>query len=404
VSRRIVLCLDGTWNHTYMSKRRDDGSSVVKPTNVLKLARAVLPVDGSNRDQVVQYDIGVGSLAKYPGFFNRVLASTDKVLGGVRGAGFEDNLEAALGFLGLNHEPGDEVFVFGFSRGAATAQALTRFLDWSGGLPAKRDNYYLPQLFREYVVSHGRRASADVIEVINEKRAAETNSLGPLQPFRPVDVALLGVWDTVVALGGRKSFHVAPRPARCVRHVRQAIAVDEVRYDFRPEIWEGAQDGQTLQQRWFAGVHSNIGGGYVDDGLANLAFRWMVAEAEQLGLAVDRDFVGHYRGYAQDRLYRSESSFYNVADRLRRKRGRGRRALVDRPAQAALALDKSVLTRIQSRPDDPRFPDLRKSYRPGNVLRFFAAQADLDAYLRALKPNDPTLPDDARATVRKLGR
>jgi uncharacterized protein (DUF2235 family) len=422
--RRLVLCLDGTWNNTYSVKKRNDGHAVLKPSNVLKLARAVLPHDSAtDRQQIVYYDVGVGSLTKYPGGSNRLLASIDKTLGGGWGAGFETNIERALAFLVLNHQLDDEVFVFGFSRGAATAQAVTRFLDWSGGLPIKRDAYYLPRLFREYVLSRGARSRDVVVERVNSQRAAERRPLPPLAPFRPIDVVILGVWDTVMALGSRfraagahtstrsRSFHVGAHPARCVRHARQALAIDEARYDFRPEIWtDTSEAGQTLQQRWFAGAHSNIGGGYVDDGLANLAFRWMLKEAESRGLVVDAGFVAKYRGYAQDRLYRSESMFYRALDAVRWRAGRGRRSLTGVAESANLTLDPSVIWRIQTNPSeqvpgDPaqlQHPELRTPYGPDNVLQFLASQPDVDVYLTRLGINPPVLPGDVRKRIADL--
>jgi len=126
--RRLVLCHDGTSNSDFDEKRRDQGQAVLKPTNVLKLSRAVLPWDpATRREQITYYEVGVGSLTRYPGAANRLLFQTDRTLGGVEGAGFEANIESALTFLVLNYQPGDEVFVFGFSRGAATARGLTRF-------------------------------------------------------------------------------------------------------------------------------------------------------------------------------------------------------------------------------------------------------------------------------------
>lgn len=422
--RRIVLCLDGTWNNAYSVRKRSDGHSVLKPSNVLKLARAVVPHDtGSDRQQVVYYDVGVGSLVEYPGLANRLLVGADRVLGGGWGAGFEGNIEKALAFLVLNHEPGDEVFVFGFSRGAATAQAVTRFIDWAGGLPLKHDAYYLPRLFREYIACRGAEPREQTLERINRQRAAEHRPLPPLDPFQQIGVPFLGVWDTVMALGGRfrargahtsgakLSFHVGPQPPKCVRHARQALAIDEVRYDFRPEIWTGPADpAQTLEQRWFAGVHSNVGGGYVDDGLANLAFRWMLGEARSQGLAVDPSFAGKYRGYAQDRLYRSESILYRAFDAVRWRAGRGRRSLLEWPDAAGLSLDPSVIRRIQADPKEadprnpslPRWPELRQAYRPDNVLRFLAAQPDLRAYLIAIGVDPPTLPSDVEERLRDL--
>jgi uncharacterized protein (DUF2235 family) len=419
--RRIVLCLDGTWNSTYVKKQRDDGHEVLKPSNVLKLCRSVLPIDeASGREQVVYYDIGIGSLARYPGTSNRLLSTADKLLGGAFGAGFEANIEDALTFLVNNRVPGDEIYVFGFSRGAATAQALTRFLDWSGGLPAKGDAYYLPRFFREYVASRGTKSAAEVRRGIDAERAAEPRPREPLAPFENVDVAFLGVWDTVMALGSRfraagdntstasRSFHVGATPPSCVRHARQALAIDEARYDFRPEVWKEHLPGQSLEQRWFAGVPSNVGGGYVDDGLANLAFHWILDEAAARGLAVSSEFAGIYRSYPQDRLYRSESWFYRLLDGVRLRYGRGRRSLEDWPATANLTLSKSVIHRLQADPAERkengelRFPDLRTSYRPENVLRFLACQDDLDGYLASLGFADPesrVLPADV---VRRL--
>lgn len=402
MAKTLVLCLDGTWNSTYdMQKRVERGDSVLKPTNVLKTCRAVLPRDPATGGvQVAYYDTGVGSQAKYPGLTNALLAGTDKILGGAWGAGFEGNVEDALSFLVNNWEPGDAVFVFGFSRGASEAQAVTRFLDWCGGLPHKDDAYYLPILFRDYVVSKGERAATDALVAIETKRARDGRP--PLRPFRPVGVRLLGVWDTVMALGSRfeakgqstsvasRSFYVGAKPPRCVEHARQALAIDEARYDFRPEIWQDHWPGQSLAQRWFPGVHSNVGGGYVDDGLANVALRWILGEAQALGLAVDPAYVGHFRAYPQDRLYRSEKWTYRVLDALRMRFGRGRRDLAA-PAGANLVLDKAVIHRLQADPAErtragtPRFPELQgKPYRPQNLLRFLACAPDLDGYLASI--------------------
>jgi uncharacterized protein (DUF2235 family) len=400
--KRIVLCLDGTWNSAYTARKRSErGDTVLKPTNVLKMCRAVLPRDpATGREQIAYYDSGVGSLAEYPGVSNQLLHLADRVLGGAWGAGFEGNVEEALGFLANNHEAGDQTFLFGFSRGAAAAQAVTRFLDWCGGLPAKRDAYYLPILFRAYVVSKGQRPCAAALAEIDAKRAREGRA--PLRPTRPVAVELLAVWDTVMALGSRfrakgartstasRSFHVGEQPAACVKHARQSLAIDEARYDFRPEIWKSHAAQQTLEQRWFAGVHSNVGGGYVDDGLANVAFRWLAGEAAALGLGLDPDYIGHFRSYPQDRLYRSESLLYRFLDGLRLRFGRGRRRLAGPPA-ANLLLDRSVIHRLQADPAERvrtgaiRFPELQgKPYRPRNLLRFLASLPDLDAYLRRI--------------------
>ena len=414
--RNIVLCLDGTWNSTYDETQRDDGSTVLKPTNVLKLCRSVEPRSRTDREQIVFYLTGVGSLPEYPGVPNRLLHVADKLLGGAYGAGFEANIEAALDFLVLNYHPGDKVFIFGFSRGAATARGLTRFIDWAGGLPDKDDSYYLPVLFRAFISSKGGTGIGDVLEEINNPKPAPGKARKPprqrLKPLTVVDVEYLGVWDTVMALGPRfkakgagtaspsQSFYVDRQPSRFVRHARQALAVDEARYDFRPEVWSGHADGQRLEQRWFAGVHSNAGGGYPLDGLANLTFKWVLEGAEEHGLEVDRAFVDHYKGFPGATIYDSGSSLYRTLDKLRGRSGRGRRCLAGRPESANLSLDPSVIERMEIDPAKLG----GKAYRPENVLLFLACQPDLDQYLAGLglKGDEATLPPDVLKRIAEL--
>jgi uncharacterized protein (DUF2235 family) len=414
-SRKLVLCLDGTWNGAYDKIRREDGASVLKPTNVLKVCRAILPQDSEGIDQVVFYNQGVGSLAAYPGASNWVLAKVDNYFGGAWGAGFEANLEEALSDLTMNYIEGDGVYVFGFSRGAATARGLTQFIEWAGGLPQKRDAYYLPILFREFLASKGASNVRKVIADINQ----EKQKLGPL---RPIDIRYLGVWDTVMALGGRfratkrsttektRSFYVQNKPSRFVRHARQALAIDERRWDFRPEIWTKAYPHQKLEQRWFVGAHSNVGGGYPNDGLANITLAWILKGAHEEGLSIDNDFIAHYRMYPQDRLYNSYSVKYRVLDTLRLRLNGGVRMLMENSPGANLRLDKSVIERMLTDPQDKnqdgsnKYPEMKgKWYRPENVLDFLGCIDDLDGYLEEIGSQYTTadFPDDIKSRIRK---
>lgn len=416
-ARRLIVCLDGTANGSFSERRKANGMKVVKPSNVLKLARAVLPWDADGRrEQIVYYDTGVGSLALYPGLANRILRLNDKIWGGL-GAGFEANVEDAAHFLSLNHRPGDEVFVFGFSRGAATAQALTRFLDWSHGLPAKGDAYFLPHLFREFLRHRAQKTVEEAVQEINDKTRQRKTQRPDLAPFRPVSVRFLGLWDTVMALGSRfkavgdttsdpeNGFYRTREPAACVRHTRHALAVDERRFDFRPEVFQGFREGQTLVQRWFPGVHSNVGGSYVEDGLANIAFQWIWREAVGHGLQVDETFTGFYRPYPLAKMYDSHHWLYKVAEGVRFRLGRGRRSIVGHAETASLSLDRSVIERMLWTPgQDPR-ARLKSAYRPRNVLLFLSCQPDLDAYLRqvGLAPDQiAQVPEDLRRQVARL--
>lgn len=428
--KRLVLCLDGTWNNPYDEQERIDRTAsnqrrapikVIKPSNPLKLCRAVLPIDSTGRDQIAYYDTGVGSLSEYPGVPNRLLQVADRALGGVWGAGFEANVEEALHFLVVNYKSGDELFVFGFSRGAATARGVTRFLEWNQGLPQKGDAYFLPRLFQAFVASHGERAAHDaIIKDINRELADDHRDL--LQAFQVVPVTYLGVWDTVMALGSRfaatgkdtsepgSTFYAGDAPSVFVRHARQALAIDEHRYDFRPEIWTHAHPDQRMEQRWFSGVHSNIGGGYMHDGLANIALHWILDGATDQKLEVDPEYVKHFKSFPLDSLYDSSSLVYRIGDVVRLRVGKGKRTLINHPASANLTLDASVIKRMRAEPKDlrPAKPGQTVGpYRPQNVLQFLACQDDLDAYLTSIGITDLAthpLPDDVKRTIADLRR
>ncbi|MFA3916689.1 phospholipase effector Tle1 domain-containing protein [Ruegeria hyattellae] len=366
---RVILCLDGTWNSTFKPLEREGKTSVLKPANPLKLARAILPVDPvDGTRQILYYDSGVGALGLYPGISNKLLNFADSKLGGAWGAGFEANIEQAVTFLAHNHAPEEKIFVFGFSRGAAQARGLTHFISWMGGLPEKTDAYYIPIFFRRYLDTGGSGAPSDVVSSRGDR---------PADRIRPVEVGFLGVWDTVMALGSRfqaksgtsvseKSFHVLPHPADCVRHARQALAIDEKRYDFRPEIWQTALEGQTLEQRWFAGVHGNVGGSYGNDGLANIALHWIVDEARAHGVAVDSKFLGKYRPFPQDSLDNSYGLGFKMIEAIRFKLGKGTRSLGDQPATSNLSIDPSVIKRLCS--DPAKFKNMSEPYRSEEVV------------------------------------
>ena len=389
MNRRLILCLDGTWNSTANEEEREDHSKVFRPTNTLKISRAVLPM--ADVQQITYYDIGVGSLAQYSGKANRLLFKADRLLGGVWGAGFEGNVEDALHFLNMNYQPGDEVFIFGFSRGAATARAVTRFLEWSGGLLPKKDAYYFPFFFREYIQSHGdAKAFTRLLEERNARQAAKGRE--PLR-FDFVPVQYLGIWDTVLSLGSRfkatgettsqpgRSFHTGAAPAVCVRNARQALAVDEKRFDFRPEVWTEQRPNQNMEQRWFPGVHSNIGGGLTTDGLANIALQWIVEGAVAAGLQLDLDYLSHFEPHPEAKVYESYGIGFQIGDALRFRYGKGKRPITGLNA----TLDPSVLEKIRND---------KEKYRPENVLRYLALQP-------SLAPFEP-LPDEVRTRVEKL--
>jgi len=194
-------------------------------------------------------------------------------------------------------------------------------------------------------------------------------------------------------------FYVRPEPAACVSNARQALAIDEQRFDYQPEIWLGCAGNQTLSQRWFAGSHTNIGGGYVEDGLANISFRWLVDEASKLGLGFDGDYVKHFKAYPQARLYPSSSLLFSAFELLRLRFGGGKRSLMGYPPEAGLDLHRSVIHRIRSAASEH---DQLDRYRPPNVLSYLAAQKNLENTLDriGLAEEHRRLPPDVLVTIR----
>ena len=292
-ARRLVVFLDGTWNHP---DQQDRGKT--KPSNVTKLARALKPLAADGRFQITYYDDGVGTSW-----------GLDKWVGGGLGVGLAKNIREAYRFLAYNYRDGDEIYIFGFSRGAYTARSLTGFIDRVGLLP-KSGMFYMLEAFEQYE----QRSAQDAFDTLLAAKKIST---------RRARIDFIGVWDTVGAIGPpsrffhtltdhRWDYHdVSLVPA--IRHARHALAIDEKRKPFRPTLWtDPVREDQTLEQRWFPGVHSNIGGGYQRDGLANGALHWMADEATKVRLDLDREFLKPYRKFWAHELRDSYRHVYRV--------------------------------------------------------------------------------------------
>ena len=277
--KRLVICADGTWN-TRDQVHDDTGRRC--PTNVTKVARAVRPRDRHGVDQIVFYHDGLGTGGPL-----------DKITGGAFGSGIEDNVRALYRFLLYNWEAGDEIFLFGFSRGAFTVRTLAGFM-YMVGLVEKDDDYYVPEIYACYETSKGPGTP---------EWAKAFRKVSGTRPCPPIK--FVGVWDTVGSLGapgllgwllnsGKYKYHrVGLNPA--IQHAYHALAIDERRKPFAPTMFETPAGWTgTLEQAWFAGVHGNVGGGYKPDGVANEALHWMVEKAEDLDLAVDEKYLSNY--------------------------------------------------------------------------------------------------------------
>jgi len=259
--RRLIVCCDGTWN--WPESKRE--------TNVVRLVRAIAP-DHNGIAQIVHYHQGVGT-----GNF------VDRIAGGGAGVGLSASVKACYGFLVDNYKEHDEIFLFGFSRGAYVARALAGLIG-AVGIMRKHEMDRFADVWSWYWQDKAKRVSKVL------------DSLAP-DRFRNVEIECIGVWDTVGALGipGSRfcasafAFHNTELGLH-VRNAFQALAIDERRGNFQAAVWVPAKaaalqpDGvpQVLRQVWFPGVHSNVGGGYPEHGLSDTTFLWMLSQVENL--------------------------------------------------------------------------------------------------------------------------
>jgi uncharacterized protein (DUF2235 family) len=252
----------------------------------------------------VFYDKGVGT-----GHF-------DRLLGGAFGWGIKEKILDAYRFLIINYEPGDELFFFGFSRGAYTVRS-TFGLIRNCGLLKPEFAHKLPDAYALY----RRRDDASHPDAVESELFRRSYSTEPRAKF-------IGVWDTVGALGlpvggllqflnKRWSFHDMALSS-WVDNAFQALAIDERRKPFQPSIWDQSPkaNGQVLEQVWFAGVHSNVGGSYPQTGLSDITLLWMIAKAEACGLVIDHSCIATVNSPQPDpfgTLYDSQTVWYKIA-------------------------------------------------------------------------------------------
>ena len=290
MAKTVVICSDGTGN-----------SDTGVPSNVRRIYDLIVQ-DGPS--QVATYDSGVGTEPRRPGqglvgYWREHAAAL------CFGDGVSQNLLELYVYLIEHYEPGDRVFLFGFSRGAFTVRALAGMVHVCGLL--RREN--ISQARRAVQLYEGSEA-----RIIEERRrrglpphfGCDETDHAALDPVamefktrtgQPCAVDFLGLWDTVKAYGwlNPKSFP-ALRHNPSVRAVRHAPALDERRALFKMTGWGDRHPG--VQEVWFAGDHSDVGGGHRDGNspLADASLRWMLGEATQHGLSLNGDKAREVRG------------------------------------------------------------------------------------------------------------
>ena len=241
-------------------------------TNVYKLFNMI---EDRTENQVSFYDRGLGT-------------GWRKITGNLGGMGISSNIRECYEFIFENYQAGDNIYLFGFSRGATTVRSLSAFIHLFGILPKSRPEL-IKQAYKIYKVSD---------ETTRNNLAKDFVSKHHNQWCR---IQFIGVWDTVDALGlpfKNLDFFVDWIPffrheyhnlllSESVTHARHALAIDDERLTFHPKIWDKEiEDYQTMKQVWFCGMHTDVGGGYKEHDLSDIALTWMVLEAEDCGLRI----------------------------------------------------------------------------------------------------------------------
>jgi uncharacterized protein (DUF2235 family) len=277
--KRIVICCDGTWNepdHTEAGKPC--------PTNVVKLASLIPAIASDGTEQRVFYHNGIGSMS----------SRTKRMIDGATGYGISRILLTCYTWLVRTYRPGDQLYFFGFSRGAYTARSLAGFVRNSGILRPENESLSKEgfALYRSRKGDSGPRSAASRLF----RQSYSWQDATPIQ--------CIGVWDTVGSLGVpntlmqgilkhlfrvNREFHDTDL-STTVAYAFHAVAIDERRKPFLPTLWTQSEDGarsqQHLEQLWFPGCHGDIGGGNPVSDLSAITLDWMADRARLAGLDV----------------------------------------------------------------------------------------------------------------------
>jgi len=342
--KRIIVCCDGTW--------LDSTGGLMKnklpiPSNITRISQAIKPTSSDGVQQVVFYQAGIGSTGNF----------INKIVGGATAEGLSENIRSAYTFIALNYSTGDEIYLFGFSRGAFTARSIAGLID-GVGLLTKQGLEYLAEVFKDFEnrENPNYKPAYPNTPIFEKPSALDPRYRNELvrKGLSRLSIAIkaIGVFDTVGSLGiprieWLERLHLQTKSTKeylfydtalndHIENAFQALALDEHRAAFSPAVWEKPRGNETnLRQVWFSGVHSNIGGGYADQGQANITLAWMMSQVagfidfdEHYILDQYDETLQHYeeteqtpRPWSFGKIYRSFTGFYMLAGRTTRTPG-----------------------------------------------------------------------------------
>ena len=282
--KRLIVCCDGTWQDL----------QTPYPTNVVKIAQAIEATASDGISQVVFYDAGIGTEGN-----TKIQKKVDRIVGGNFGKGIDQNIQDGYRFLSLNYSPGDEIYLFGFSRGAYTVRSLAGLMYNSGLLSSP----HIRQISQAYELYRNRLDldKSNEIEAFREKYSFKTEKYGSRVP-----ITLLACWDTVGSLGlpdlipfmdldkkmnEKYQFH-DQKLNPIIQNALHAVAIDEQRKLFHVTLMEKSPETeeQQLIQKWFPGDHGCIGGGVQEQSsLSDGTLQWTIDSIKELRLNLEID-------------------------------------------------------------------------------------------------------------------
>ena len=327
MTKNIILCSDGT----------GDKGGNGNESNVYKLYQAV-DIHNKETQQVSFYDNGVGTKEDGSAVKSNKIWVT---LSGALGLGFKDNVRDLYEYLARHYQAGDKIFIFGFSRGAATVRAFTGFINCCGLLDKSKtatEAEFQTQINNALQAYVEIKSKPELASDFKEEFAITGKDYAP---DANLQIHFLAVWDTVSALGfpdgtwktsdwffkiTDKLFYTLEKmtdkkwPHQFydyelndnILNAYQALAIDDERKTFCPKIWdENKRKPDSVEQVWFAGAHANIGGGYPRSGLSNITLQWLINQASEKGLVFIEHEVTTIEAHAnaEDKLYDSRDGF-----------------------------------------------------------------------------------------------
>jgi len=360
MAKTWIVCIDGTWNQPGQ-KDRDPvtATETAAPSNVVRTWEALANTS-------LTADFYYGSIAPikpkilFTGVEGEVIylagigtsgTVETHVLEGATGTGTSERIRDAYRFLAERYHQGDRIYGFGFSRGAFAIRSLAGFIDLAG-MPKQPRALKEEELLEIYDAYMGGK-------LVDKARYGTIDTM----------IDFVGVWDTVGALAFGRTLGAFQRiNPGTVKRVAQALALDEERQRFEPSFWDAPATAATqVEEVWFSGCHTNIGGGYADANLSNIALFWMLQSARDAGLPLDARGIPGFdlkdpRGLQRD----SYKEFYDcmgliggIAESLNLKRE-------PRAIRAGQRIHQSVFDRMQEAPGQQ--PYVPKALFTGNPI------------------------------------